>query len=390
MTTEVTHADHKPVHDKPTLISYLSMSSWSWFVYGFGASLALMSDEQGAPAWLAGLHAPALALGGVVGAIATPHLSHRFGRGSMMRVAAIGAALAIVLFLLPGMPVAGTLAAIFIATFFGNIIVVTVNSFISVHQGHASPAAYTENLALAALMGLLAPLAVGAAATTAVGWRAGLVVAVVAFFALEIWRGRNVSTYGTSGEVVTRKEGGALPAATYWAVVAGMLYIGAEFCFSLWGATFLREQTGLSPAAAAAGLSTYLGGLFVGRVLGSGLARKMSAELLLRISMMTGIVVFLIAWLLSSPVGVLGLLFVTGVSLSLVWPLSLARIMRSAGPNVDRASALTLACTTAAIGIAPFALGTLAGSMSVHAAFLLVPGMLIVAFVAILVRPIPE
>lgn len=390
MTTDVPHADHKPVHDKPTLLAYFSMSTWSWFVYGFGASLALLSDEQGAPAWLAGLHAPALALGGVVGALVTPKLSHRYGRGFMMRVGVLGAAITCALFLLPNMPVVGTLAAVFAATFFGNIIVVTVNSFIAVHQGTASPAAFTENLALAALMGLLAPAAVGACAASVLGWRVGLLVAVAAFVVIEIIRGRKLAVYGTSGEVFTRKEGGALSSTTYWAVIAGMLYVGAEFCFSLWGATFLREQTGLSPAAAAAGVGAYLGGLFVGRVVGSSFARRMSPELLLRISMALGLVVFLIAWLLSSPVPVLILLFLTGTSLSLVWPLSLARIMRSAGPNVDRASALTLACTTAAIGLAPFALGALSGSISVHTAFLLVPGMLVVALIAVLVRPVPE
>ena len=95
MSQEVVHEVHKPVHDAPTLIAYFSLASWSWFVYGFGASLALLAVDQGAEAWLVGLHAPALALGGVLGAVATPRLTHRFGRGVMMRAAAIGTALSI-------------------------------------------------------------------------------------------------------------------------------------------------------------------------------------------------------------------------------------------------------------------------------------------------------
>ena len=380
----------KPIHDKPTIVSFGSMASWSWFVYGFGASLALLADEQGSAPWLTGLHAPALALGGVIGALATPRLTHRFGRGVMTRVGAIGASLSILFFVLPGLPTLGTLVGIFLATFFGNIIVVCVNSFISVHQGPAAPPAFTENLALAALMGLLAPAAVGAATAVHLGWRAGLLVAVVMFAGLEIARGRNVAVYGIPGDVVTRKEGGALPVLTYWAVIAGMLYVGAEFCISLWGVTFLRDQTGLGPAAAAAGLSSYLGGLFVGRVLGSGLTRRFEAEYLLRVAMGGGIVMFLVAWLLSAPALVLGFLFLAGVMLSLTWPLSLARIMRSAAGNVDRAAALTLAFTTAAIGIAPFLLATLAGTLSVHVAFLLVPGMLVVAFAVVWFRRVPD
>ena len=34
--------DTRPVHDRPTLISYASMSAWSWFVYAFGASLVIL------------------------------------------------------------------------------------------------------------------------------------------------------------------------------------------------------------------------------------------------------------------------------------------------------------------------------------------------------------
>lgn len=390
MSQEVVHEVHKPVHDAPTLIAYFSLSAWSWFVYGFGASLALLAVDQSAEAWLVGLHAPALALGGVLGALATPRLTHRFGRGVMMRIAAIGTALSIVWYLIPGLPVGGTLTAIFVATFFGNIIVVSVNSFISVHQGAAAPPAFTENLALAALMGLLAPIAVGAAAASVLGWRVGLLVAVVAFAVLEIWRGRRLAVYGLPGEVATRKEGGALPATTYWAVAAGTMYVGAEFCISLWGATFLHERTGMSLAASAAGLGAYLGGLFVGRVLGAGLARRVDTELLLRLSVAGGLLLFGIVWISTSPVVVLAFLFLTGVLLSLAWPLSLARIMRSAGTNVDRAAAATLAFTTAAIGIAPFVLGAFTGTVGVHVAFLLVPLMLGAAFVLVIVRPVPE
>ena len=390
MGSEPHHLDLKPIHDRPTLISFASLSTWSWFVYGFGASLALLTAEQHTDPWLAGLHAPALALGGVIGAVVTPRLNQRFGRGIMMRVAGIGTALCILWYLIPGLQVGGTLAAIFVATFFGNIIVVCVNSFIAVHQGPASAPAFTENLALAALMGLLAPVAIGAAAATALGWRAGLLIAVIAFVVIEFWRGRTTKEFGGPGEVPSRKDVGSLPAMTYWALISGMLYVGAEFCITLWVGTFLTEQTGLSLAAAAAGLGAYLGGLFLGRVFGSGLTRHVSSETLLRLSLSIGLCAFMVAWLLSHPVGVLALLFVTGLGLSLAWPLSLARIMRSAPGNGDRAAAMTLAFTTAAIGIAPFALGAMAGSVSVHVAFLLVPTMLLVALLSVLFKRVPD
>jgi predicted MFS family arabinose efflux permease len=390
MAAPVVHAPLRPVHDRPTLVAFSSLAAWSWFVYGFGASLALLRDDQGTSAAVGGLHGTALAAGGIVGALITPRLNHRFGRGPVMRGAAIGCALSILAYLIPGLPVSGTLTAIFVTCFFGNIIVVCINSFIATHQGEASPPAFTESTGLAALMGLLAPLGVGLAAATVLGWRVGLLVSVVAFAVIEVWRGRQLAVYGASGQVLTRKEAGALPGLTWWALAAGTTYIGAEFCLSLWGVDFLRERAGLSPAAAAAGLSTVLGGLFVGRVLGIRLAERISTERLLRVSLVAGFVAFGIAWLATHPAVILVAFFLTGVGLSLTWPLSMSRIIRAAGGRADRAASLALACTTAAIGLAPFILGSLAGSMAVHEAFLIVPVLLVVTFVLVVLRPVPE
>ena len=65
MSSAPVHAPVRPVHDRPTLVSYASLATWSWFVYAFGASLALLRDDQGTSAWLGGLHSTALAAGAV-------------------------------------------------------------------------------------------------------------------------------------------------------------------------------------------------------------------------------------------------------------------------------------------------------------------------------------
>jgi fucose permease len=169
-----------------------------------------------------------------------------------------------------------------------------------------------------------------------------------------------------------------------------MTYIGAEFCLSLWGVDLLRDRAGMSPAAAAAGLSTVLGGMFVGRVFGVRFAERVSSERLLRVSLVAGLVAFSVAWLVTNPVALLVALFLTGVGLSLSWPLSMSRIIRAAAGNNDRASALALAFTTTAIGLAPFLLGALASRSGVHLAFLVVPVLLVTTLILVLVRPVPE
>jgi len=380
--------DTKPVHDRPTLISYASMSAWSWFIYAFGASLALLRDDQGTSTTIGGLHGTALAIGGVIGASIAPTLSNRIGRGNLMRVSSIGAAIAILIYLLPGEKVGGTLLMAFVACFFGNLLVVGVNSFIGVHQGEATPAALTEGTAVAALMGLLAPLAVGFATTTVLGWRGGVAVAVLAFFAIEIIRGRNTKPWGVPGGAATRKTHGKLPGLTYWAIMAATCYMGTEFCMSLWGVDLLRAQAGMSPGAAAAGLAALTGGIFVGRVFGSQLAQRVHAESLLRASLIASLVTFMLTWLTSAPVVVLTFMFLTGCSFSLIWPLSMARILRTAPGLADRAAGTTLAFATGAIAVAPFILGALASNVSIHTAFVVVPILLITQMLLVFARPV--
>jgi fucose permease len=390
MATGLEHAPHRPVHDRPTLVSYSAIAMWSWFVYGLGATLAFLKDEQQAAPWLSGLHGTALALGGVLGALIAPRLNNRYGRGVVTRVGVLGCVVTISLFCLPVPNALWTLCWLFVATFFGNLLVVGVSAFIGSHQGAASPPAFTESAAVNALAGLLAPLAIGAAAVTFLGWRAGVIFGIVALCAIEIWRGRAVSGYGRPGEVESRKSAGALPRRTYWAVIASMCYVGAEFCMSLWGVQLIEERAGLSAAAASAGLSAFLGGLFVGRVVGSGPARRLDAERLLRGVLVAGLLAFAVTWIATTAWVLLPSFFLTGVALALSYPLNLARVLRAADGQVDRAAAINLAASTAAIGAAPFLLGGLAGSTSVHSAFLVVPALLLVGLVVVIARPVPD
>lgn len=388
--TEHHHLHLRPIHDKATLVAFASLAAWSWFVYSFGASLGILREEQGTSPMIGGLHGTALAVGGILGALATPRLNQKYGRGRVMRISTAGVVMGILVFTIPGVTVVGTLVGAFIACFFGNPIVVCVNSFIVTHQGPASAPALTESTAIAALMGVLAPVFLGISIASVLGWRAGSWAAVIAFAAIEIWRGRNLAVFGAPGEVRTRRESGALPGLTYWALTANMCYIGAEFCMSLWGVDLLREQVGLSAAGAAAGLGALTGGIFVGRAFGAGVTRAVPAERLLKLSAVVGLSAFAIMWIATSAPVMLVAFFVTGVGLSLQWPLGMARILRSAGGRTDRAAGAALAFGTAAIGGAPFVLGALAERMPIHQAFLIVPVLLGASLAIVILRPVPE
>ena len=380
----------RPVHDRPTWIAYVQLAFWAWFLYAFGATQALLRDEQGTTRSVAALHGTTLAIGGLIGALLTAPAVARWGRGHVMRVSALCAAASVLIYTWPGAVPAVSMSGAALASFFGTFLLISINAFLLDYQGSAGPPALTEANALASLAGLLGPLAIGIGAATVLGWRWGMWIVVVALLAVELWRGRDVAVFGTRGLARHEAEGGRFGARVYWSLGAIMCFLGAEFCLTFWGADLLRVRCGFGPAAAAASLATITGGMLVGRLYGARLAQHMPTERLLKLSIVFALGAFALSWLFTLwPVVLLGLLL-TGVGIGVHWPLGVARVVRSSGGMTDRASASASIAGSIAIAVAPFALGVLSDTVGFHLAFLLVPLFLGTALVILAVRPEPD
>ena len=381
------HAD-RPVRDRPTWQAYVQLAFWAWFLYAFGATQALLRDEQGTTRAVASLHGTAMALGGLLGAALTAKAITWWGRGVVLRVSALAVVASLLVYTAPGAQLPVTLAGIAVTSFFGTFLIISVNAFLMDYQGGAGPAALTEANALASFAGLLAPLAVGIGAATFLGWRTGVWIMMIGLIVVEIWRGRHVSVFGTRGLAQHEAEGGRFRAPVYWSLGVIMCFLATEFCMTYWGADLLRERCGFGPAAAAASLGAITGGMLVGRVLGSRLAQRIAAERLLRASILVSLAAFVLAWAFTWwPVVLLGL-FGTGVGLSVQWPLGVARVIRASGGMADRASAASSFFGSIAMAIAPFALGLLSDTIGFHLAFLLVPVFLLAALAMMTTRPV--
>jgi predicted MFS family arabinose efflux permease len=381
------HAD-RPVRDRPTWQAYVQLSFWAWFLYAFGATQALVRDEQGTSRAVASVHGTAMAIGGLIGAALTAKAIARWGRGVVLRASALGVVASLLIYTAPGATLPVTLAGVAITSFFGTFLIISVNAFLLDYQGKAGPAALTEANALASFAGLLAPLAVGLGAATFLGWRFGVWVMMVGLIAVEIWRGRQVRVFGTRGLARHEAEGGRFGPPVYWSLGVIMCFLATEFCMTYWGADLLRERCGFGPAAAAASLGSITGGMLVGRLVGSRLAQRVAAERLLRASVVVSLAAFVLAWGFTLwPVVLLGL-FGTGVGLSVQWPLGVARVVRASGGMADRASAAASFYGAIAMAIAPFALGLLSDTIGFHLAFLLVPLFLLGALAMMSARPI--
>jgi predicted MFS family arabinose efflux permease len=379
----------RPIRDRPTWIAYVQLSFYAWFLYAFGATQALLRDEQGTTRSVAALHGTTLAIGGLIGALACARMIDRWGRGRVLRVTGIGAATGILVYTAPGgLPV--TLFGAGLTSLFGTALLISVNAFILDYQGLAGPASLTEGNALASFAGLLGPLAIGLGVATVLGWRVGMWIVVAGLLAVEVWRGRDVRVFGARRPTHHERDTTPIPRQVIWSLAVIVCFLSAEFSLTFWGADLLRERCGFGPAAAAASLASVTGGMLVGRLIGARLAQLMPTESLLRLSILLAIGSFAIAWTFTQWPLVIAGLFLTGVGIAVHWPLGVSRVVRASGGLTDRASAAASVAASVAGGLAPFALGVLSDTAGFHTAFLLVPVFLGTALVILVIRPVPD
>lgn len=380
----------RPVHDRPTLITYVQLGFFAWYTYGLGATMALLRDDQGTSRWVSSLHGSFAAIGGIIGGLLTAKAIDRWGRGRVLRIGALGLAAALLLYSWPGGAPGLTMPAIFLAGFTGAFALISINAFLLDHQGAAGPASLTEANAVASFSGLIGPLAIGIGAATVLGWRAGIWAVVIGFVLVEVWRGRNVSTYGAPGMVVHHADRRRLPTRVFWSLGVIMCFLAAEFSLAYWSSDLLRERASFGPAAAAASLASLTAGMLIGRLYGSRLARRMSVDAILRASIVVALLGFALAWMFTVGAVIITGLLITGIGIGVHWPLGVARAVRASDGLTDRATAASSVAGSIAIAIAPFALGFLSDAIGFHLAFLLVPVFLALALVLMLIRPVND
>jgi MFS family permease len=363
--------------DRLTWLAYLQVGSFGYFLYGFGPTVSLLRDEQGISRTLSGLHGTALAAGSLVSALVVAPVVRRCGRGAVMWAGLVLMCLGIVLYV--ATDVLGlTLTGAMLAAFGGSFVVVPVAAVLSDHHRTAGAAAITEANAVAAGIGLLAPLLVGLAVATGLGWRAAmlLLLPVVALLGL---LGRRVR-YPTPRLEPHRHTGSQRLPTVYWigwvVVTAG---IAVEFCMTLWAADILRVRFDLSPALASAGVTSVVAGMCIGRIVGGRLALRIAVDRLLYCALGVCAVGFTAFWLTTwAPLAIAGLL-VSGLGIALLYPLGLSRAIDASDGRPDLAAARVGLGAALASGGGPFVLGALADQIGIHGAFLVVPVLLVVA-----------
>ncbi|NUP51262.1 MAG: MFS transporter [Catenulispora sp.] len=179
MSATLTEPVRRVRHDSWTRLLYLQLGAFAFFLYAFSPSIKLLKDDLHLSAGVAGLHSTGYAVGVILGGLVAPWYIRRAG-GSRPALwyGLVGLSLSVGLFCsVPNLAV--TIPAAAICGVFGSWLCIAVPAALArAHGPETGPAAITEANAVAALVGLAAPLAVGGAAAAGLGWRPALLTVV--------------------------------------------------------------------------------------------------------------------------------------------------------------------------------------------------------------------
>ncbi|MDX6365216.1 MAG: hypothetical protein QOK30_292 [Nocardioidaceae bacterium] len=357
-------------HDAPTVLSYCALVCFAFWNYGYGPALALLRRELHFSYTMLGAYTASWAGGAVVTGLAFPYVARRLARPTLLWGSSLLAAGGAAVFTL-GAGVQVTLAGAGILGLGATMLLTGIQAVLSDGHGAQRGRALTEANIGAAACAVLAPLALGALAGGRAGWRTAFALPVIGLAALAVrYRREPLPTAPTPPE---NQPLGRLPSACWLFAGLAATSMAVEFCLVYFGAEQL-EATGLSTAAAVTAMSSHYLGLLAGRVCGAVATRRSGRTIaLLYTSLAITSGGFVMFWLTAQPaVAVIGL-FLAGLGVANLYPLSVALSLAAAPGREDQANSRSQLVGGLLVIGAPYLLGSLADPLGLTTAFAIEP-----------------
>jgi predicted MFS family arabinose efflux permease len=370
--------------DKVFWLAALQTGAFGIFMGGFGPALPLLQEAQGTSAAIAGLHGTALGVASIIAGAFNAHIVHRYGRMTTVWLGLITfniGALGFVLF-----PRAWqTILAIFIA---GIGLSVTVNNTfmkLSIHFADHSARATSQANGVNSAFVLLGNFIIGVIASSSFSWKLGLLLCIPFTIVLYLLLGRQ-EEYEYIPEESGRQKGSL--SLKYWVSWVGMTFcIAAEFAIAFWAAALLRERTDMSAPLATTLVLAFPLGMMIGRWFGTYLLPSLDIDQRLKLIVAIQGLSFLVFWASDIALASFIALFFVGFGTSMQFALSTLRLLRFGANKPDLAIGKASWGAGIAIALSPFFLGFLADKFGIVNAFLMVPAIVICAFVIVVLLP---
>jgi len=373
------------VRDRVTWTAYLQLAIYGYFLYAFTPSVNLLRDDEHTSRAISGLHGTGLAVGAMVAGLVAPRLSARLGRMRSIWIALGILCVGIGIFVSCDV-VAVTILGAIVGGLGGTIVANLTSAVLTAHHGPKGGAAVTEANGFGSGVGILAPLLVSAAIAIGVGWRAGMLVAVV--FAIGVTASL-LRPGQTPHDAIDRDRPHAadarMGALFWWSWGVLVMTTAIEFSMTIWTSDVLQNHDGLSKGTAATGVTAIVAGMTLARFASTRFTTRLTVDVLMVSVFSITIVGFALFWATSSPVLSFVGLFVTGLGISLQFPLAITRLIGFSNGRADLATGYGSIGTGLSVAIAPFGLGALADHIGSHTAMLVVPAFVMIGIAGLAV-----
>jgi fucose permease len=367
-----------------TLYCYLMYGFFMYLLTIQGNIIPFLRSELHLSYGAVSLHSSAFAAGGIATGVFGDRLIRRYGRRRALWLGVLGMSAGAAMLCLASAAWASIGSCAPMGAL-GGLIWIVVNAVLAELHGDRRSVAYAEASAVAYACGIVAPLAMSLCLSLSLGWRNAVLLGVAFGGMIVLWFGRA----SLSDPAATSASGRTRLPALYWACwCALVMAVAIEFCILLWAPEFLEHVVGLSKASAAAAAAVFGLAMLVGRTAGSVLLRLIAAERLFPLALVVTLLGFLIYWGLRRPSAAIVGLFLLGLGVALLYPLTLGFAMGAAGTQGDTASARAAVAGNLALLVTPVLLGSFADKVGLHLAHLMVPGLVLSALICFVITQV--
>jgi MFS family permease len=364
-------------------VTWLGYGMIAWFAYlqaSPGLVVPHLRDELGLDYLLGGMHVAAFSGGAMLAGTGSAWLERAVGRTRLLWAGAVVLGAGTVGLTL-GRAVEQTIAAALLMGIGGGLVLATAQALLADHHGALRTVALTEANVAASVAYLVLIGVFSLTAALRLGWRVALLVSLLA--PVVVWWRRRGSTLDVPASSGASR--GRLPGAFWVAALMLVCTTAAEWCITAWGATFFHDVLHVRTDTAVSLMVGYFGGVLVGRVAGSRLARRYDPARLLGWALAVAAVGYAVMWPAVGTAQALVGLALLGVGLGNLFPLGMSVAVALAPARAAAASGRAVAMTSLAVLLAPLLVGTLADATSLRSALVVVPVMLALAAVGLVV-----
>ncbi len=359
--------------DRLTWLMYAMLAGVSYQQGILGPLMPFLRESLDMSYTLGGVLSTAVASGMILSGLISDRVARRIGRRALFWTGGVGYVIgSCAIALSPTFPIA--FAAVLFNAVASSFAITAVNATLADRHGSMRTRAISEANVAAALSSSLAPLLIGVFQSAGLGWQWALYATFFIIMAIALAFGSVPIPNGAPAQTTADQPVQAsLPAAfwLYWLVA--ICVVAFEWCFVVWGADYLADVVGFEASLASTTMGAYLGGVVLGRAAGSVLARWWSARRLLVGALALAMAAFPLFWLAPSPpLAVLGL-FVAGLGVANLFPLTFSIAIGQSGGLTNQATARISLAVGIAIFAAPLILGALADRFSLQEAYAIVP-----------------